>query len=161
MKDKMHLFDFENLKVYQKSLDFVDQVYDLINALPSKETDNLASQFRRAACSISLNIGEGSAGSRKEFRHFLVISKRSLRECIVCITICSRRKYIDAETEENLRRQLIEISKMINGLIGYLESDKAINTLSEPQELYLRTPKNGPLTSDSELRTINSELSHG
>lgn len=147
-EEKKEMFDFEKLKVYQKSLGFVDYVYELTKTFPASEQYGITSQFRRAACSISLNIGEGSAGSRKEFRQFLTISMRSIRECIVCTTIVTRQKYIDQKTEEQLRNKLIEISKMISGLINYLESNEAKGNLSEPYEDYLRT-------TNSELLTPN------
>lgn len=145
-EEKKELFDFEKLKVYAKSLNFVDNVYELTKSFPSSEQYGITSQFRRAACSISLNIGEGSAGSRKEFIQFLTISLRSVRECVVCTTIISRQKYIDQKTELQLRNKLIEISKMISGLISYLESSQAKNNLSEPFEDYLRTTNSELLT---------------
>lgn len=136
-EEKIELFDFEKLKVYQKSLDFVDFVYELTKSFPPNEQYGICSQFKRAACSISLNIGEGSAGSRKEFIQFLTISFRSMRECVVCTSICARQKYIDQKTETLLRNKLIEISKMISGLIKYLESTQAKTNLSEPSADYL------------------------
>jgi four helix bundle protein len=138
-EEKIELFDFEKLKVYQKSLDFVDYVYEIVAKFPEKEKYDLSRQFKRAAYSISLNIGEGSAGSRKEFIQFLTIAFRSMRECVVCSTIASRQKYIDQKTEMELRNKLIEISKMISGLIRYLESNQAKSNLSEPATDYLRT----------------------
>ena len=160
------LFDFEKLIVYQKSLDLVDNVYSLCDShFPAKEMYGLSSQFKRASYSISLNIGEGSGGSRKEFIQFLTISKRSVRECIVCTTIAYRRCYITNEINNNLRAQLTEISKMLNGLIGYLESDKGKSTLSEPNAEYVVNSKTKKqtrlitkLTPNSEPRTPNKEL---
>jgi hypothetical protein len=54
------LFDFENLKVYQRSLDYVDFVYNATKSFPKEEMFALTDQFRRAATSICLNIAEGS-----------------------------------------------------------------------------------------------------
>jgi four helix bundle protein len=85
-------FDFEKLVVYQKSLDFIDQVYVLTEQFPSHERFNVTDQFRRAATSIALNIAEGSAGTKKEFGAFLRISNRSVRECVVCLSIALRQK---------------------------------------------------------------------
>lgn len=110
------IFNFEKLIVYQKSLDFIDFVYELISKFPVEEKFNITDQFRRAATSIALNIGEGSGGTDKEFRAFLRISKRSLKECVVCASISYRRKYITLEEENELRKRLIEISKMNSGL---------------------------------------------
>ncbi len=74
----------------------------------------------RAANSISLNIADGSGGSKAEFKNFLRISKRSTRECVVCISISVRQKFISKELENDCRKRLIEISKMLNGLIKSL-----------------------------------------
>ena len=52
-------FNFEELQVYQKSLDLVDVVYHMSREFPKDEIYGLTSQFRRAAVSISLNISEG------------------------------------------------------------------------------------------------------
>ena len=144
-KAEIELFDFEKLNVYQKSLDLIDNIYDVADKFPAKEAYNLTLQFKRAANSISLNIGEGSGGSRKEFIKFLTISRRSLRECIVCTTLAFRRKYIDEQTQLSLRNQLTEISKMLSGFINYLESDNAKNNLSEPTVEYLTTSPNTEL----------------
>ncbi|TQD33835.1 four helix bundle protein [Haloflavibacter putidus] len=52
----MNNFKFEELKVYQKSLDFVDLIYAQVKTFPKSERYNLSSQFRRASTSIPLNI---------------------------------------------------------------------------------------------------------
>jgi four helix bundle protein len=148
---KFEPFEFEKLKVYQKSLDLIDHVCSLTIGFPSSEVCGISSQFKRASYSVALNIGEGSAGTRKEFIRFLTISVRSLRECAVCTTICRRQKYIDEFTEVQLRKKITEISKMLSGLINYLESNTAKNILSEPSEDYIRT-------TNYELSTISSEL---
>jgi len=75
-------FDFENLKVYQKALGYVDFVYEITKGFPKEELFSLTDQFKRASISICLNIAEGSGGSRIEFNRFLKIARRSIRECI-------------------------------------------------------------------------------
>lgn len=114
-------FNFEKLIVYQKSLDYVDFVYEVTANFPNSEKYSLVDQFRRAAISISLNIGEGSSGTKKEFINFLRISNRSLRECVVCITVSFRRKYIDNETHEKSRALLVELAKLSSGLSNSLK----------------------------------------
>ena len=68
-------FDFEGLSVYQKALDFIDEVYKQTESFPKKELYGLSSQFIRAACSISLNIAEGKGDSNAQFNRFLNIHK--------------------------------------------------------------------------------------
>jgi four helix bundle protein len=115
-------FNFEKLITYQKSLIYVDFVYDTTERFPKQEIYSLTDQFRRAAVSISLNIGEGSSGTKKEFMNFLRISNRSLRECVVCTSIAYRRKYINDETHEKSRILLVEIAKLNSGLLNSLKN---------------------------------------
>lgn len=53
-------FNFEDLKVYQKALDFTDFTYQLTSGFLSNETYGLSSQSNRAAVFIALNTSEGS-----------------------------------------------------------------------------------------------------
>jgi hypothetical protein len=64
-------FSFEELKVYQKALEYVDFVYTITRDFPKAEAFSLTDQFRRAAVSICLNIAEGTGGSQAEFNQFL------------------------------------------------------------------------------------------
>jgi len=115
-------FNFEDLKVYQKSLDFIDSVYGITTKYPVEEKFNLTDQFKRASVSISLNIAEGSGASNKENMRYAGIASRSLKECVVCTTVSYRRKYIDETQHTHLRNSLTELSKMLSGLIRYLRS---------------------------------------
>lgn len=118
------VFDFERLTVYQKALDFADKIYKITDEFPSEERFSLSDQFRRAAVSISLNIAEGSAGSKAEFKQYLKISKRSSRECVAITEVAGRRGYITDMDKESLRKNIIELSKMLNGLSKSLDRGK-------------------------------------
>ncbi len=110
-------FNFEKLHVYQKALNFIDFGYEVTEKnFPKNEIFGLTSQFRRASCSIALNIGEGSGGTTAEFKNFIRISFRSLNECVVCTTIAKRRKFITEEQNENSRQMLQEMIRMLSGL---------------------------------------------
>ena len=109
-------FNFEKLSVYQKTLDVIDKVYEYTNVFPKEEMFGLTCQFRRSAVSISLNIAEGSARSKKDFRHFLDIAQGSVFECVATVEICRRRRYIKESIVLQLREAFSEISKMISGL---------------------------------------------
>ena len=115
-------FKFEELKVYQKALDYVDKVYDLTSKFPSKEEYRLTSQYIRAATSIALNIAEGAGDTNAQFNRFLQISQGSIKECIVCSSIALRQNYITESENSETRKQLIEIAKMITSLQKYLKN---------------------------------------
>jgi four helix bundle protein len=121
MRNKEEKFDFENLTVYQKSLDYADFVYSLTDQFPKEERFGLTSQFQRAAHSICLNIGEGSGGSKAEFQQFIKIARRSVRECIVCTSIAERRKYITLSENLQSRTACSEVSRMLSGLLRSIQ----------------------------------------
>ena len=151
-------FDFEDLIVYQKSLAFVDYVYEITKPFPREEEYRLKSQFVRAAQSIALNIAEGSGGTKHEFKYFLRIAKRSIRECIVCSTIAKRQTLINIVTERECRNYLVELSKILNSLIRSIKTDDGKNQVREPILSYFTEFKNQDqfITPNSELK--NSEL---
>jgi four helix bundle protein len=116
-KGKDEKFDFENLLVYQKSLEYVDFIHKLTAGFPNRETFILSDQIKRAAVSICLNIAEGSGGSKAEFQRFLTISRRSVRECIAATEIAYRQGFINLDERLVSREFCREISKMLNGLL--------------------------------------------
>jgi four helix bundle protein len=115
-------FKFEDLKVYEKALDFVDLAYKISKSFPSTEKFGLTSQFTRAAVSIALNIAEGSSDSDKQFNRFLQMALDSVNECVVCATISKRQKFISNQTNDTIREKLVELSKMITSLQKYLRN---------------------------------------
>ncbi|UKM65973.1 four helix bundle protein [Flavobacteriaceae bacterium GSB9] len=113
-------FNFEDLKVYLKALDFIDEIYKITNSFPKTEDYALSSPFRRASISIALNIAEGAGDSNAQFNRFLNISKGSIKECVICSTIAKRLNYINQEEDYSNRLKLEELSKMTSSLQKYL-----------------------------------------
>ena len=114
-------FDFENLKVYQKALEYVDFVYGITRDFPKGEIFSLTDQFKRASISICLNIAEGSGGSKVEINRFLKIARRSIRECVAITGISCRQKFIGGNVKQQSRSHCSELSRMVNGLIKSLK----------------------------------------
>jgi four helix bundle protein len=78
---KQKIESFQDLVVWQKSMDLVTECYQLVQRLPQSEQYGLASQMRRAAVSIPANIAEGfGRWHSKEFIHFLLVANGSLKE---------------------------------------------------------------------------------
>lgn len=118
-------FNFEDLKVYQKALDFVDLVNLITSKFPDKEKYGLSSQFTRSAVSIALNTAEGSGDSDAQFHRYLQIAEGSVRECVTCATIANRRNYITQQENLKARTILLELLKMIRSLQYYLKNNKS------------------------------------
>ena len=112
-------FKFEELEVWNLSLELIDEVYVLLNKYPNDEKFDLVRQGKRSVTSISLNIAEGSIRSKKEFSQFLRISLGSLLETIANLKIGIKRKYITQEdfdsikTIEALYFKLIKLRKSL------------------------------------------------
>jgi len=121
-------FNFEDLKVYQKSLDFIDFTYKTCNTFPKDEAYRLTSQFIRASTSIALNIAEGAGDTNAQFNRYLQIAIGSVKECVVCSTIAQRQKYITNELDLEIRGKLEELSKMITSLQKYLKNNNTNST---------------------------------
>ena len=96
-------FKFEELEVWQLSLDLINEVYDLLAKYPQDERFDLVRQGRRSVTSISLNIAEGSIRGKKEFSQFLRGALGSLMETVANLKIGVYRKYIDQKDIDSLR----------------------------------------------------------
>ena len=73
--------DYRNLEVWQVSMDYVVNIYKLAASFPHDERHDPASQIRRAATSIPLNIAEGAGcDSNREFTRYLVYAYSSCNE---------------------------------------------------------------------------------
>ena len=109
-------FKFENLEVWQMSLDYVDRTYELAEMLPDTERFNLKSKITRAATSIALNIAEGSTSqSDAEQSRFLGMAIRSLIETVACQRLISRRKYVtNSSFMQKLDLQAQELAKRLH-----------------------------------------------
>ena len=129
-------FKFEQLDVWQLSLEYSDLIYDVAERLPERERFNLQSQIIRTATSISLNIAEGSTGqSDPEQNRFLGLALRSLIETVACQRLISRRKYVtDTAVMNLLDVKAQELAKRIHAFRKSLTNPK--KSISEEQASY-------------------------
>lgn len=110
-------FKFEKLIIWQKSMDFGENIFKLSRNFPKDEAFNLTSQIRRASDSIALNISEGSIlQSKLEFKKFLGYSIRSLAEVVTCLYKAKNRQYI---SEEDFNKMYIESYSLMNQTIAF------------------------------------------
>lgn len=111
----------KDLEVWKKSVEFVTEIYKITESFPEKEKFGITLQIRRSAISIPSNIAEGAArASDKEFKQFLYIALGSLSELETQLIISVNIGYL--ETENTISEQIIEIRKMLLGLINYLKN---------------------------------------
>ena len=114
--------NYQDLIVWQKSMELAKTVYFLVKKLPKEELFALSNQMRRAAVSIPSNIAEGHArNSTKEFLRFLAIARGSKAELETQLFLGVRVGYFvesDITTSISL---LCEVGKMIFALSNSLK----------------------------------------
>ncbi|HOF17648.1 MAG TPA: four helix bundle protein [Phycisphaerae bacterium] len=122
-------FGFEDLDVYKAARRFRQRIYALAKMLPSHEQKGLADQMRRASVSVTSNIAEGYGRHHwQENTQFCRHSRGSLMELIDQIHVCIDERYADKERLEQFKREdCLELLKLLNGYIGYLQRKKAVS----------------------------------
>lgn len=117
---------FKELIVWQKSIDLVAKIYKVTEKFPSNEIYGLTSQLRRASVSIPSDIAEGNTRrSKADYVQFLRIARGSCSEVETQIIISKNLGFIDENSFEELSFNIIEISKMLNGLINSLKDSNS------------------------------------
>jgi four helix bundle protein len=75
-------FMFEKLEVYQKAINFADEIAALTSEFP-RGYYFLSDQLNRAALSIATNLAEGNGRFTKADRtNFFTIARGSAQECV-------------------------------------------------------------------------------
>jgi len=116
------MHNFRELKIWQRSMDFVVEVYKITKEFPSEEKFGLISQQRRSAVSIPSNISEGAGrGTNPQFKHFLEISMGSCNELITQLELSNRLGFISVEQKDKLIDEATQIYKMILGFYNSLQ----------------------------------------
>jgi len=113
----------KDLIVWQKSINFVTRIYEETKSFPKEEIYGLVSQLRRAAVSIPSNIAEGAArNTDKEYARFLFIARASASEIETQLIIAENLNFnTNKEGNYQLRKELLEISKMLTALINRIQ----------------------------------------
>ncbi len=120
MKEKH--FNFKDLVVWQKSMDFADQVIQYTENLGTDRNHfRLIEQLESSCSSVAQNIAEGKGrNTDKEFRQFLYFSRASLYESVTLLNLFYRRKWISDTVLKKVEEMAFEIASMIKGLINSL-----------------------------------------
>ena len=123
MQERQRLSDYKQLKVWEKSHQLTLDVYRTTASFPKEEMYGLTSQIKRAAGSIPANIAEGSGrGSSAELIRFLRIATGSAYELEYHILLAYEVEFLNEGDYQVLNDQIVEIKRMLNGLIRSLEA---------------------------------------
>ena len=116
-------FSFEDLKVYQKSLEFSVSVIKVVDDLDThRKHYRMIEQLEAASSSVALNIAEGKGRfSKKEFKRFCYIARGSLYETVAILQIFKKLKWLNEDIYWTLYNDSVEINKMLSGLINSIK----------------------------------------
>lgn len=121
----MKQFDHEKLHVYQRSIEFVAWVTDLLELIPKSMA--VHDQLDRASTSVPLNIAEGNGKFTPRDRcKFFDTARGSALECAACLDVLVAKKKIDSEGAESGKSALIEVVSMLVGLIRSNSPDRDV-----------------------------------
>ncbi len=113
MRNKVECF--EDLFIWQISIQFVKEIYFITERKGLKTDFGLKNQMRDSAVSIPSNIAEGfERRSRKEYLNFLNIAKGSAGEIRSQLFIAFEVGYLERGEHERLR----EKAKFLSGSIS-------------------------------------------
>jgi four helix bundle protein len=117
-------FSFEDLEVWQKAIDFTDNVISLVEKIRAdRKHFRLLEQIEASSASIAMNIAEGKGRySKKEFVQFLYIARGSLYESITLLIIFHKRKWINDIDLEDTVTFGNQIGKMLSSLIKSIKN---------------------------------------
>jgi four helix bundle protein len=114
---------FEDIIAWQKARELNKLIYSVTQQGQFAKDFDLTRQIRRCSISILSNIAEGfERSSVKQFLFFLNIAKASAAELRAQLYVANDLNYITNETTEDMMARVISVSKMISGLMKYLQN---------------------------------------
>jgi four helix bundle protein len=117
---------FRGLKVWQRSMTLVEEIYTATSAFPRHEQFGLTSQIRRASVSIPSNIAEGKRRKRQlVYLNHLDVALGSQGEVEVQLEIARRVGFLKSDDYERIQAIVEEVGRMLNGLIASVQPSTA------------------------------------
>lgn len=116
-------FRFEDLRVYQKALDYYVWIQINTEMFPNAASNPLVKSFVDTSMNISGKIAEGSSKNKTQFVFHLKEAKTAIRQCVMFTAAAMKLNYFGEEQEETSRNYLMELTKMLGALIGSIQRD--------------------------------------
>ncbi len=109
---------YRDLIVWQKSVNMVTLIYELLKAFPDDEKFGLTSQIKRSSVSVSSYIAGGYGRNyTKDYARFLQIARGSLFEMQTQLQITVNLRFIDENDLKDSLDLSVEVEKMLNTLV--------------------------------------------
>ncbi|MGE5362221.1 MAG: four helix bundle protein [Bacteroidales bacterium] len=117
---------YQDLMVWQRSIDLVVECYGVSRLLPHQEDFVLNLQIRRSAVSVPSNIAEGHGRTGvAEYLHHLSIAHGSLMELETQLLIAVRLEYLERSRIDKTLCAIDDVSHMLKALMRSLKAAAA------------------------------------
>lgn len=112
---------FEDLDCWKKARRLRIKISELVKTFPNYEKFGLTSQIVRAVRSVTHNIAEGYGRFHfRENAQFCRTSRGSLYEVLDQVIVANEEGYISENMLNEIRKDIFENIKILNGYINYL-----------------------------------------
>ena len=112
---------YEDLIVWQKSIQLSKTIYKISLNFPKSELFGLCDQMKRASVSIPSNIAEGyGRRSTNDYKRFLSISLGSVYEIQTQLRVSLELSFVTKEHYDDIIKMTKEIDRMLYALIKKL-----------------------------------------
>jgi four helix bundle protein len=126
---------FEDLRVFQRALDLMADVYEATESFPRREIYGLASQMCRASVSVVSHIAEGQGRlTYGEWRQMLSQARGSLYEVQAQVIASKRLEFINEGAMEHLRKGIRATARELNGLIEWVMKRERETKTKKPRQ---------------------------
>lgn len=113
---------YRELKVWRKAQVVALLTYRATRKIRAADDASLRRQIVRAAFSVPANIVEGNGKqSRREYSRFVRIAINSAHEYEYHLETAGDLRLIDKIRVEKLLKRIIEVRRMLKGLLDYLD----------------------------------------
>lgn len=110
--------DFRYLDVWRKAHTFTLKVHTITESFPKIETYGLAATLRRSSSQMTMKIAEGAGQDEAEdFVRCLRSARGMALEVEYQVLLAFDLHFIEAPIHKALQDQLVEVRKMLSGLI--------------------------------------------
>jgi len=115
---------YRDLIAWQKAMELAHMIYARTEEFPRSETFGLRMQLRRSAVSVASHIAEAHGRlNDAEMRKGLGAARAAINELQTQTVLTASVAFFENSTSEELLDLGTRVAKLINGLLGVLESD--------------------------------------
>ncbi|MCF0210601.1 MAG: four helix bundle protein [Bacteroidales bacterium] len=126
-------FRFEDLRVYDKSMDYYSWLLNQTKEADDFSKKALLMPFLDTAAKVAMNIADGSSNHKMEFVEYLKFAKSNVRQCVVYTSMALKNGIFSEEQSNVSREMLVELTKMIGAMIVSFQRGHKYNNHQEQE----------------------------